>query len=146
MLCGEAMALSAMVTAAANAPILDGAKCPWIEQLVPIDRLVPQLSANTNEDASAPVTAMLAMDTAVVLVLVMVTDCDSLARPTVYFELDHPEQSESYERKALALSSKLVGRHDPRTLARIADFGTILDLQGKMLWAEPYYEEYLSAA
>lgn len=123
MLCGEAMALSAMVTAAANAPILDGAKCPWIEQLVPIDRLVPQLSANTNEDASAPVTAMLAMDTAVVPVLVMVTDCDSLARPTVYFELDHPEQSESYERKALALSSKLVGRHDPRTLVRIAISG-----------------------
>ena len=62
------------------------------------------------------------------------------------FELDHPELSESYERQALALSSRLVGRHDPRTLAMIADFGTILDLQGKMLEAEPYYEEYLSAA
>jgi len=52
-------------------------------QLAPTARLVPQLFANTNEPASAPVTAMLVIVNAELPMLVMVTDCDPLDVPTV---------------------------------------------------------------
>ena len=52
-------------------------------QFAPTARLVPQLLANTNEEALAPVTAMLVIETVAVPVLVIVTYCDSLDMPTV---------------------------------------------------------------
>ena len=51
-------------------------------QLAPAATLVPQLFANTNDDAPVPVTAMLVMDRAPVPVLVSVIDCDALLAPT----------------------------------------------------------------
>ena len=83
IVCGEPAALSAMVMAAFNAPAATGAKWPWMVQLTPTARLVPQVFANTNEEALVPVTAMLPMDNAAVPVLVIVTDCDPLAAPTL---------------------------------------------------------------
>jgi len=73
MLCGDVLPLSMIVTAAFNAPVVVGAKCPWIVQFAPTARLVPQLFANTKEDAFAPVTAILVIDNAVLPVFVMVT-------------------------------------------------------------------------
>ena len=78
MLCGEPLALSVMVTAALSAPVVVGVKWPWMVQLAPPATLVPQLFANTNEEASVPVTAMLVMSKGAVPVLVSVTDCDAL--------------------------------------------------------------------
>jgi len=78
MLCGEPGALSVMVTAAESGPAVVGVKCPWMEQFAPAARLDPQLFANTNEEASVPVTAMLEMDRAMVPVLVKVTLCEAL--------------------------------------------------------------------
>lgn len=78
MLCGDVVALSVMVIAAFNAPAVLGAKWPWMVQLVPTARLVPQVLANTKEDALVPVTAMLLIDSAAVPVLVIVTDWDTL--------------------------------------------------------------------
>jgi hypothetical protein len=51
-------------------------------------------------------------------------------------------QAEAYEREALELSTRLVGRHDLRTLEMIGDLGTIVDLEGKAIEAEPYYNEF----
>ena len=82
MVCGEPAALSVMVTAAVIAPPAVGSKCPWIVQFAPTARLVPQLFANTNDEALAPATAMLEMDTLALPVFVTVTDCDSLEAPT----------------------------------------------------------------
>jgi hypothetical protein len=82
MVCGELMASSVMVMAAVSAPVVVGAKCPWMVQFAPPAKLVPQLFPKTNEDALAPVNAMLVMDTAAVPVLVMVMDCDALVVPT----------------------------------------------------------------
>ena len=82
MLCGDPAALSVIVTAAVSAPVAAGAKCPWIEQLAPTTKLVPQVFPNTNEDASPPVTAMLVIDSVAVPVLVIVTDCDPLSAST----------------------------------------------------------------
>ena len=76
------MALSVSVTAAVRAPAAAGAKCPWIEQFAPAARLVPQLFANTNEEASVPVTAMLVMPSVALPVLVKVTYSDALVVPT----------------------------------------------------------------
>jgi hypothetical protein len=81
--CGEVLALSVIVMAAVSAPPAVGAKWPWMVQLAPAARLVPQLFANTNEEALAPVTAMLVMERAVVALLVMVRDCEPLDEPTV---------------------------------------------------------------
>lgn len=81
-LCGEALALSVMVTPAVNAPVLVGAKCPWMVQFAPAARLVPQLFAKTNEDAFVPVTTMLVIDKAAFPVFVSVTDCELLDKPT----------------------------------------------------------------
>jgi len=78
MLCGDVVALSVMVIAAFKAPAAVGAKWPWMVQLAPTVRLVPQLLANTKEDALVPVTAMLLIDSAAVPELVIVTDCDPL--------------------------------------------------------------------
>lgn len=83
MLCGDPLALSVMVMFAVSAPVTPGAKCPWMVQLAPTARLVPQVFANTNEDASAPVTLMLEMSIVSTPVLVRVTDLDELAVPTV---------------------------------------------------------------
>ena len=80
--CGVPPPLSLMVTAAVNAPAAVGAKCPWIVQLAPAARLVPQLFANINEVASAPVTLMLVIGRASLPRLYMVTDADALADPT----------------------------------------------------------------
>jgi len=63
-----------MVTAAFNAPADVGAKWPWMVQLAPAARLVPQLLANTHDDAFVPVTAMLVIGNAALPTLVMVTD------------------------------------------------------------------------
>lgn len=52
-------------------------------QFAPTARLVPQLLANTNEEALVPVITMLEMDTAALPVLVTVTDCDPLASPMI---------------------------------------------------------------
>ena len=81
MLCGELVAPSVMVTAAVNAPVVAGAKYPSIVQLAPAAKLLPQLFANTNEDAFAPVTAMLGIGKAAVPLFVIVTDCDPVAAP-----------------------------------------------------------------
>jgi len=81
MLCGEPLALSVMVTAAVSAPVVAGVKWPWMAQFAPAATLVPQLFANTKEEASAPVTAMLVMVKGPVPVLVSVTDCDALVAP-----------------------------------------------------------------
>src|ERR1035438_6254468 len=67
-----------MVMAAVNAPNTVGAKCPWIAQVAPPARLDPQVFANTNEEAFAPVTPMLAMAKFAPPVLVKVTCCDAL--------------------------------------------------------------------
>jgi len=83
IVCGEPPALSVMVTVPVCAPVLVGAKWPWIVQFAPTASVVPQLLANTNCDASVPVTAMLVMDKAAVPVLVMVTVCELLMEPTV---------------------------------------------------------------
>lgn len=80
--CGELLALSVMVMAAVKAPVTIGAKCPWIVQFDPTARLVPQLLAKTNEDAPAPVIAMLVIDRAAVPELVSVTDWEPLDEPT----------------------------------------------------------------
>ena len=82
ILCGEVLALSEIVTAAVRAPVVVGAKWPWMVQLAPTATLVPQLFANTNEDAFVPVTAMLVIDNAASPVLVSVTDRDPLDKPT----------------------------------------------------------------
>lgn len=52
-------------------------------QFAPTARLVPQLLAKPNEGALVPVTAMLVIDKAAAPVLVIVTDCDALAVPTL---------------------------------------------------------------
>ena len=54
-------------------------------QLAPAARLLPQEFANANEDASAPVTAMLVIDSGDPPVLVNVTDCDGLVVSTTWF-------------------------------------------------------------
>jgi len=61
-----------------------------------------------------------------------------------YWEEDRMPQAEVYEREALALSTRLVGRHNPHTLEMIEDLGTIIDVEGKSLEAEPYYDEFLA--
>ena len=82
MVCGDPAALSVMVTEAVSGPAAVGAKWPWMVQLAVEARLEPQLFAKTNEDASAPVTAMLVMVSAEELVLVRVTLCEALLVPT----------------------------------------------------------------
>ena len=82
MVCGDPAAVSTRVTAAVSAPLDAGVKCPWIRQLAPAARLVPQLFANRNEEASAPVRLMLVMYSVAEPVLVMVTCCDALVAPT----------------------------------------------------------------
>ena len=67
---------------AVSAPVVVGPKWPWMLQLAPTARLVPQLLAKTNEDALAPVTAMLVMVSAAVPLLVTVTDWEALIAPT----------------------------------------------------------------
>ena len=52
-------------------------------QFAPAAKLVPQLLANTNDEAFAPVTAMLVIVSVALPVLVNVTDFDALAVPTV---------------------------------------------------------------
>jgi len=71
--CGEPVALSVIVTAAVTAPAAVGAKCPWMVQFAPTAMIDPQLLANTNEEAFAPVTAMLEMVTVELLVFLRVT-------------------------------------------------------------------------
>jgi hypothetical protein len=51
-------------------------------QFAPIARLDPQLFANSNEEASAPVTAILVMASIELPVLVRVTLCEALVVPT----------------------------------------------------------------
>jgi hypothetical protein len=51
-------------------------------QFAPATRLDPQLFANTNADASVPVTVMLLMSRVALPVLVKVTLCDALVDPT----------------------------------------------------------------
>ena len=72
-----------MVTEAVNAPVVVGAKCPWMVQLAPAATLDPQLLAKTNEEASAPVNTMLLMGNADPLVFFIVTVCELLVKPTV---------------------------------------------------------------
>ena len=47
IVCGEPTALPVMVTAAVSAPVAVGAKWPWMEQLAPTARVVPQVLAKT---------------------------------------------------------------------------------------------------
>ena len=72
-----------MVMAAVAAPAVVGAKWPWMVQLAPTARLVPQELAKTNCDAFVPVTATLVIDKAAAPLLVNVTVWDSLVSPTV---------------------------------------------------------------
>ena len=85
MLCGELPALSTMVTVAERPPVVAGVKWPWMVQLAPAARLVPQLLAITKEEASTPDTEMLVMDRAAPPVFVSVIDCDPEDDPTVTF-------------------------------------------------------------
>jgi hypothetical protein len=78
MVCGEPVALSVMVMAAVRAAAVAGVKCPWMVQFAPAARLDPQLFANTKEDASVPVTAMLVMASTELPVFVKVTLCERL--------------------------------------------------------------------
>jgi len=80
---GEPVALSAMTTAAVSAPPAAGVKCPWMVQLAPPVRLVPQLFANTNEEASGPVTSILVKYSVAFPVFVRATSRDVLVAPTV---------------------------------------------------------------
>ena len=82
MLCGDPPALSTIVTAAVRAPPVVGAKCPWMLQLAPAARLVPQVFAKAKDDAFVPVTVMLVIDKVAVPGLVRVTYCDAVADPT----------------------------------------------------------------
>jgi len=82
ILCGELAALSVMVMDAVSEPPAAGAKCPWMLQFAPAARLVPQLLAKSNDEASAPVTVMLVMVSAAVPLLVTVTDWEALIAPT----------------------------------------------------------------
>ena len=52
-------------------------------QFAPAARLVPQVFANTNDEASAPVTLMLLIVTTEEPVLVMVTLCEAVVPPTL---------------------------------------------------------------
>jgi hypothetical protein len=79
--CGELVVVSLMVIAAVIAPAAVGAKCPWMVQLAPAARLVPQLFPNANADAPVPVTAMLLTSRVALPVLVNVTLCDALVDP-----------------------------------------------------------------
>jgi hypothetical protein len=69
--------------AAVSAPVAPGVKWPWMVQFAPPATLVPQLFANTNDDAFVPVTAMLVIVRGAVPVLVSVTDCDALVAPSL---------------------------------------------------------------
>ena len=79
----DPLALSAMVTAAVSEPVCAGVKCPWMVQLAPAVRLVPQLFAKTNEEASGPVTPILEMINVALPVFVRTTSCDVLVAPTI---------------------------------------------------------------
>ena len=74
--------MSVIEIAADSTPVAAGVKWPWMVQLAPPATLVPQPFANTNEDASVPVTSMLVTVRGAVPVLVSVTDCDALVAPT----------------------------------------------------------------
>jgi hypothetical protein len=80
--CGDPAALSVMVMAAVNAPEAKGPKWPWMVQFAPAASVVPQLFAKTNEDAFAPVRAMLVMDSVASPELVRVSVADPLVLPT----------------------------------------------------------------
>jgi hypothetical protein len=88
MLCGEPVALSTTVTSGVSAPSAPGGKCPWIVQLAPAARLVPQLFANKNEDAPVPVTLMLVIDIVELALLVKAILCDPLVVPTQWLSND----------------------------------------------------------
>lgn len=76
------------MTEAVSGPVAVGVKCPWMVQLAPAARLVAQLFAKTNEDASAPVTAMPVMVRVEAPVLVNVTLCEALEVPTGWTPYD----------------------------------------------------------
>jgi hypothetical protein len=80
--CGEPTALSVIVTVALLVPATVGVKCPWMVQLAPAVRFVPQLLAKTNEEAPVPVTAMLLINSVAAPEFVIVTDCDALVVPS----------------------------------------------------------------
>ena len=42
IVCGELSALSVIVMSAVNAPAAIGAKCPWMVQLAPVAKVIPQ--------------------------------------------------------------------------------------------------------
>ena len=71
-----------IVTEAVSAPFTMGAKCPWMVQFAPAARLVPQLFANTNEEALVPVTAMLEIERVALPEFTKVTNFDAVAVPT----------------------------------------------------------------
>jgi len=79
--CGELDVLSVMVTAAVREPVAAGVKWPWIVQFAPAATLAPQLFANRNEEASAPVTPILDILTATAPVLVKVICFDAVVAP-----------------------------------------------------------------
>jgi len=81
IVCGEPPALSLIVMAASSGPATIGVKCPWMVQLAPAARLIPQSFAKTNEDVSGPVKPMFAMERVASPVLVRVTSCDVLVVP-----------------------------------------------------------------
>lgn len=83
MYCGDVRALSVIAIVACSSPLSVGAKCPWMVQLAPPVRLVPQLFANTNEEASGPVTSILVKYSVAFPVFVRATSRDVLVAPTV---------------------------------------------------------------
>jgi len=80
--CGELPALSVMVIVAVSAPVVTGARCPWMVQLAPAATVAPHVFAKTNDDAFAPVTEMLETLRSAIPSFVSVTICDPLAAPT----------------------------------------------------------------
>jgi len=64
-------------TSLVRGPVAVGAKCPWMEQLSPTAKVVPQVLAKSNWEASVRVTVMLVMIRVAVPVLVRVTDCEA---------------------------------------------------------------------
>ena len=69
---------------AVSVPVAVGVKWPWMVQFAPTARLEPQVVANTNEEASVPVTAMPVITSGLAPVLVSVTVCDGLVVPTAW--------------------------------------------------------------
>ena len=94
IVCGDPVALWVMVTVAVNVPFAVGWKCPWIKQLAPPARFVPQLLMIGKDEAPAPVPLMPVIERVDCPLLVSVICCGALDVPIVTFPKgQYPRQS-----------------------------------------------------